>query len=164
MAGRTRDQWGSRHWNWKGGRKLLEGYVAVYRPDHPRASKRYVLEHRLVVECVLGHLLPVDAVVHHVNDTKIDNRTDNLVALENLSEHMALHMRRRVLRAGGNPWTQRLCTDCGPRDFDAFKPGSDRAFSCRCRDCRRANDRKQYQAVGREHRRQRRAERLTAQE
>lgn len=142
--GLVRDQWGERHHNWKGGRKLLEGYVMVYRPEHPRASKRYVLEHRVVAEQALGHLLPAGAVIHHINGIKTDNRPRNLVVLAGLAEHISLHMRLTVLRAGGNPWTQRLCTECGPQDRSAFSRNGPKGVSCRCRPCRRRVDRERY--------------------
>lgn len=151
--GLVRDQLGDKHHNWKGGRKMIEGYVMVYCPDHPRASKRYVLEHRLMVERVLGHLLPRAAVVHHVNEIKTDNRNDNFAVLQNLSEHMALHARLTVLRSGGNPWTQRMCAECGPCDIDRFPRTKTNKITCRCLPCRRAVDRRDGPA-----RRQRRAD------
>src|SRR5690349_8327 len=44
---------------WTGGRQKARGYVKVYAPDHPSVqgkyvNKRYVFEHRLVMEQVLG--------------------------------------------------------------------------------------------------------------
>lgn len=71
---------GKGHNSWRGGRVLLkDGYVRIYAPDHPRAvNGRYVLEHILVMEQVLGrHLLP-DERVHHINKVRSDNRPDNL--------------------------------------------------------------------------------------
>src|ERR1700733_5535816 len=99
-----RPRFGVSNGRWKGGRVTDgKGYVRLYRPEHPYASGPYVYEHRLVVESALGHVLPKTAVVHHVNDRPDDNRNSNLVALQDDREHNALHMRRKVLRAGGNP-------------------------------------------------------------
>lgn len=63
---------------WKGGRWKRRGYVLAYAPDHPRAVKNYVPEHRLVMEEHLGRLLEPHETVHHRNGVKDDNRIENL--------------------------------------------------------------------------------------
>lgn len=119
-------------------RRVIEGYPALWAPDHPRATNRYVFEHVLVIERVLGKPLAEPHVVHHVDQNPTNNRNDNLCVLENQTEHMALHTRLRVLRAGGNAWTQRMCCRCNkPKDFDQFYKPKDRAFSSRCIECSR---------------------------
>lgn len=86
------------------------GYLSRH---YASGSKQWtVLLHRETVEQVLGKPLASSAVVHHVNDDRQDNRPSNLVVLQNRSEHLELHYRRRVLRAGGDPWTQRICATC----------------------------------------------------
>lgn len=114
------------------------GYVLVRAEDHPRAVHGRVCEHVLVVERALGRLLPSSVAIHHVNEIKSDNRNCNLVVLQNQGEHIELHARLRVLRAGGDPWTQRMCCVCHqPKAFGEFYAPKDRRISSRCKQCSR---------------------------
>lgn len=87
--------------NWKGGRvRGGEGgrYWMRWVPDHPGANPLgYVLEHRLVMEELLGRRLAEDEIVHHVNHDPSDNRPENL-AVMTAAEHALVHAedRRRV--------------------------------------------------------------------
>ena len=77
---------GSKHWNWQGGRILDgNGYVKVYMPEHHLASKTtgYVLEHRLVMEEILGRRLNKWEQVHHKNGNRKDNRPENKYGIPN---------------------------------------------------------------------------------
>lgn len=66
--------------NWKGGRKITSsGYVQIYKPNHPNAVKRFILEHRYVMEQKIGRLLKETEIVHHLNNIKDDNRPENLI-------------------------------------------------------------------------------------
>lgn len=115
------------------------GYV---RPDgyHMVGEK---LTHIAVVEAVLGHALPVGAVVHHVDHDPLNNAKSNLVVCPNQAYHVLLHVREEALNACGNA-DFRKCHFCSRWDDPGnMIPKKGHGFIHR--QCR-ANYMKQYRA------------------
>lgn len=76
------------HYNWRGGRTVDKGgYVLIYCENH-HSGRRYVREHRLVMEEILGRPLLRDEVVHHVNGVRDDNRPENLRLFQRNADHL----------------------------------------------------------------------------
>lgn len=123
----------------------------IYKPDHPNAQQSgCVFEHILVAERALGHVLPRGAIVHHVNENPLDNRPSNLAILPSRGYHMALHARLRVLKAGGHPHRDQICSRCKgikPKtEFPAIPRDRERS-SVWCRACNREHYRQRRDAA-----------------
>ncbi len=100
---------GNQAGHWKGGRaKTGRGYIKIYIPNHPNASKGYVFEHRFIMEKKLGRYLFSHEIVHHINHIKIDNRLENLI-LTTRKGHPKIHNWIQ------NRWSLKYekCIDCG---------------------------------------------------
>ena len=86
------DRFGINSPGWKGGKYIdYKGYVRIYSPTHPFNNKKYVLEHRLVMEQHIGRYMNPEEIIHHINEIRTDNRIDNLMLLPNKKAHMAIH-------------------------------------------------------------------------
>lgn len=73
--------------NWKGGRfKNKYGYIMIWDSE----KKKYVREHRRIMEEFLGRKLLSDEDVHHKNGIKDDNRIENLEVIKK-PEHTSFH-------------------------------------------------------------------------
>jgi len=87
---------------WKGGRKVEDGYVMLWMPDHPDADKHgYVREHRLVAAQKLGRPLRPEEVAHHLNGDKADNRPENIEVFASNAEHLRVTLKGRCPK-----WTE----------------------------------------------------------
>lgn len=103
---------GKLHPRWRGGRrKRPSGYIQVQCHEHPRATDGYIFEHILIAERALGKYLPPKAEIHHINEKKSDNRSENLVICQDTAYHILLHQRMRAYMATGDP-NQRKCPFC----------------------------------------------------
>lgn len=90
---------GDKNGNWKGGRLRSSGYIYIYLPTHPCASKLgYVMEHRLIMETHIGRTLLPTEIVHHINGIVDDNRLENLQLFSNRGEHTAMHNKQKTKR------------------------------------------------------------------
>jgi len=83
---------GKRNGQWKGGRRIVGGYVFIHNPYHPfPVETNYCLEHRLVAEKYLKRFLSPSEVIHHINEIKNDNRIENLYLFKDIGEHTSYH-------------------------------------------------------------------------
>jgi len=86
--------------NWKGGRVADgNGYILIWMPKDPRASKvGYVREHLLIWEQSNGKTLPEGWHIHHLNGIKDDNRPQNLVALSSKAHYLVLQAKAKRIQ------------------------------------------------------------------
>jgi hypothetical protein len=89
-----------------------KGYAKINMPSHPRAdAKGRVLEHIVIIEQTIGKYLPPQAVSHHVNEIRSDNRKSNLVLCNDVAYHQLLHVRLRSYKAVGKVGNH-FCLTC----------------------------------------------------
>ncbi|MBU6501199.1 MAG: HNH endonuclease [Patescibacteria group bacterium] len=82
---------GEKSTSWKGG--IVgdgQGYIKIWKPDHPNNNHGYILQHRYVMEQELGRYLKINEVVHHINGNKQDNQITNLIVMTR-HQHPANH-------------------------------------------------------------------------
>lgn len=117
----------------------MNGFLA--RGYRKKASR---FEHRIIAERVVGRSLPATVVIHHVNGQPADNRHSNLVICENSAYHSLLHVRARIVKRGGDPQRQKICSGCQELKVKAEFWRAKRTwdgFQQMCRNCDRRRDR-----------------------
>lgn len=83
---------GAGAYRWKGGTHRHQGYVLVFMPEHPQASRSgYVRRSHLVMESALGRPIAPHEVVHHINEVRDDDRPENLEVLPSQAHHVRHH-------------------------------------------------------------------------
>ena len=83
-----KDIYGKNHHNWKGGRTITSnGYVLI------RENKKYIPEHRLVIEKKLGRKLTKDEIPHHKNESFEERSNNDISNLElmTVTQHKRHH-------------------------------------------------------------------------
>ena len=74
------------------GKTYLNGYIAIYMPEHERSfDNGCVYEHVLVAEKILGRKLKPKEVVHHKDKNRTNNFQDNLMVFQTEEDHIAFH-------------------------------------------------------------------------
>lgn len=84
---------------WKGGVVVnKDGYREIMSRGHPHAKKHthYMLEHRLVMEKMIGRYLLPNEVVHHKDGNKLNNSPENLQLFSENAEHLRHELTGRV--------------------------------------------------------------------
>lgn len=125
-------------------------YRTMMLARRARPTKGYkkivsICSHRLRAEQALSKPLPHSAVVHHVDGSKNDNT--QLVICQDQAYHMLLHQRTRIVKAGGNPNTDRVCSVCrvAKNIETSFYKGGSRT----CKECKRATRKAKTNTNGR---------------
>lgn len=74
------------------GKIYLNGYVAIYMPEHERSfDNGCVYEHILVAEKILGRKLNPRECVHHKDIDRTNNNEENLMVFKTSEDHVAFH-------------------------------------------------------------------------
>lgn len=84
-----------------------------YKVARNTGPRRY--EHQRVAEKALGKSLPSKAEVHHVDEDKRNNASNNLVICPDHAYHRLLHQRAAAFDASGDA-SARKCVYCGQWD------------------------------------------------
>jgi len=67
-------------------KRINHGYIQL------KIEKKWVFEHRLVVENFIKRELTKEEEVHHINGNKQNNSINNLMIFSNHSEHMSFEI------------------------------------------------------------------------
>lgn len=125
---------------------IRRGYPVKWLPEHPKARNGCVSVHILIAEQALGRLLPNGVEVHHVDEDRTNYANRNLVICQDKAYHRLLHVRSRVIHAGGDPDTERICATCRAlklfAEFNRSAADKNTGLQQQCRQCSRETFRK----------------------
>ena len=95
---------GEKHPKWIGGKRTREdGFILI----RDTKNKRYLLEHRIIMEKFLKRTLISQELVHHKNGDRTNNRIRNLQIVSR-GEHNKIHIRNPEGKGGFNYGKMRL--------------------------------------------------------
>ena len=79
---------GEKNGHWKGGRFINKnGYILIWNSN----KRKYIFEHRIIMEKHLKRKLTKNDFIHHINHNPSDNRIENLKLFLSNSEHAHYH-------------------------------------------------------------------------
>lgn len=84
---------GENNYWWNGGIHMTSsGYRMLVCKDHPYANRDgYVLEHRLIMESIVGRYLTPEEIVHHRDKNRLNNTKENLFLFPDNASHLRFH-------------------------------------------------------------------------
>lgn len=78
-------------------RQGKQGYISIWKPEHPNNVNGRIKEHVLVMEKKIGRYIEEGEIVHHINYLEDDNREENLFLCNTYKEHDKIHRKSRYL-------------------------------------------------------------------
>lgn len=110
---------------------------------HRQTGTRGQYLHRVLAARALGKPLTRGVEVHHV-DGDISSMRPRLVICQDKAYHKMLHVRERVVRAGGNPNAERICSSCRRlkvfTEYNIRRGNKGTGLQAHCRECSKAYD------------------------
>jgi len=94
------------------------GWLSAKGHKYHTVNGHKVLEHRAVAERALGRQLPPGAVVHHIDENRLNNAPANLVICRSAGYHRQIHARMDAIKECGHAnWPR--CPFCHKHDDPA---------------------------------------------
>lgn len=108
-------------------------------------KRQYI--HKLVVEKALGRVLKGTEEIHHLDEDKGNYTASNLVVCPDRKYHLLLHARTRIIKAGGDPNKDLICSycqECKSRDSFCKDISTWSGKSYTCNQCGKIRHREYY--------------------